>query len=206
MGRPEVRLFQLSEIYPAADNARTISDEAMAGLATSVAKFGCVDLLVVNVRDDKNIIVGGHQRYKVLLAAEEKEVLCVTVDLDDAEMKLLNITLNNPHIAGKFTDAINEQIAKLQEVIEDKGLLLDIQINLVRTAIEDSEELSDQFSLPDGPRSPFRQVTFTLTVDQIADVQLALEKAKGVGAFTGTGNENCNGNALARVCQEYTGK
>jgi len=56
-----IKKFKLSEIYPAKYNPRQISKDAFEGLRKSIAKFGCVEPIIVNIRDGKNIIVGGHQ-------------------------------------------------------------------------------------------------------------------------------------------------
>jgi len=59
--------------------------------------------------------------------------------------------------------------------------------------------------LADGDREPFQQMTFTLHDDQAEQVKAAMEKAKAMGAFIDTGNENGNGNALARICETFNG-
>jgi hypothetical protein len=70
----------------------------------------------------------------------------------------------------------------------------------------DSDEWGAAFgSLPDGDKSPFEQMTFTVTADQAEEIRRALTKAKGLGGFIDTGNENSNGNALARVCEVFCG-
>lgn len=56
--------------------------------------------------------------------------------------------------------------------------------------------------LPKGERPPYRQVTFTLHVTQLATVQRAIKLAKGKGA-TSKVNANSNGNAIAKVCRDW---
>lgn len=60
-------------------------------------------------------------------------------------------------------------------------------------------------NLPTGDKSPFQQMTFTLHDTQAEIVKDAIERAKAAGAFVETGNENSNGNALARICEAYDG-
>jgi ParB family chromosome partitioning protein len=60
-------------------------------------------------------------------------------------------------------------------------------------------------ALPEGDRAPFQQMTFTLSDEQAEAVKRALRAAQDVGPFVGTGNENSNGNALARICEAYDG-
>jgi DNA modification methylase len=141
--KPEIRPFRLSELNPAAYNPRTISDANMKGLQSSISRFNCVELIVVNVRDGHNVIVGGHQRHRALsyLQGPDAEVDCVVVDLSEAEERLLNITLNNPEIQGDF------DIAKLAESIEkirldmpgDTGLV-DLRIDQLTEGMEIAEK------------------------------------------------------------------
>lgn len=57
--------------------------------------------------------------------------------------------------------------------------------------------------LPEGDRAPFQQMTFTVSDEQAEQVKAALAEAKKAGPFVETGNENSNGNALARICETY---
>src|ERR1039457_1856925 len=92
--------MKLQDLHPATYNPRTISDRAMGGLTNSMERFGVVQPIVWNKRTGN--IVGGHQRYKVLVEKGEKEVDVVVVDVDEKEELALNITLNNPEIQGEF--------------------------------------------------------------------------------------------------------
>jgi ParB-like chromosome segregation protein Spo0J len=71
-------------------------------LLRSVEEFGYVEPIIWNERTGN--IVGGHQRFKVLMQLGYTEVQCVVLDIDDAREKALNIALNK--IVGEF-DNIN---------------------------------------------------------------------------------------------------
>ncbi len=63
----ERRLVRAGDLKPAAYNPRAISDEALEGLRNSVSRFGIVQPLVVNEREDGELrVVGGHQRIRAL--------------------------------------------------------------------------------------------------------------------------------------------
>ena len=64
---PLFKKIRLKDMKPAEYNPRVISDEALAGLTKSLTRFGCVEPIIVNIRDDRNVIVGGHQRHKALM-------------------------------------------------------------------------------------------------------------------------------------------
>ena len=57
--------------------------------------------------------------------------------------------------------------------------------------------------VPEGGGSGFRQMTFTLAEAQVEVVLAAIKRAKAAGPFAETGNENSNGNALARIAEAY---
>ena len=60
-------------------------------------------------------------------------------------------------------------------------------------------------ALPDQDRAPIQQMTFTLHDDQAETIRRAMERARALGPFVDTGNENGNGNALARVAEMFLG-
>lgn len=197
------REFQLGKLNPAKYNPRTISEDNLLGLRKSLEKFGLVEPIIVNIRDGRNVIVGGHQRYKVLLAAGVSSVPCVTVDRNDKDEKLLNLSLNNPEIQGEFIAEINQYIEKLQKYTGDDIAFLELRIDQLKREILGPEGLTDEFRLPDGDRSPLQQMTFTLTDEQAETVRVAVKKSKNMGEFKETVNKNNNGNALARICEIF---
>jgi len=105
--------MKLSELVSADHNPRDITKKALNGLAISIERFGLVQPIVWNKKSGK--IVGGHQRLKVLLEANEEEADVTVVDLDENEEVALNITLNNPSIQGYFDDGkLGELLSQLQ--------------------------------------------------------------------------------------------
>ena len=65
-GRVQLERMRIADLAPAPYNPRQISEEALAGLGTSVDRFGLVEPVVWNRRTGN--VVGGHQRLKVLQA------------------------------------------------------------------------------------------------------------------------------------------
>lgn len=148
---PGIRGFKLSDLNPAKYNPRKISDDALEGLRWSIGKFGCVEPIVVNIRNGKNTIVGGHQRYKILCArGKVKEYICVTVDLSDKDERLLNLTLNNPEIQGAFIEDIEKYIGELRADIGDEDYF-NSRIADLRGDIEGTGGLTDPDAVPDLP-------------------------------------------------------
>jgi ParB-like nuclease family protein len=120
-----IRVVPLSELKPAPYNPRTISQDALNGLAASLERFGVVEPIIWNQRS-KNI-VGGHQRFEVLKQRGDAEAQVIVVDLSDADEKALNVTLNNPHIAGSFTDNLQEILTSLQ--LGDAAMLESLRLD-----------------------------------------------------------------------------
>jgi len=78
----KIQKISINRINPAAYNPRkdlTPSDLEYKQLAKSMEEFGCVEPLVWNRRTGN--LVGGHQRFKILLAKNVKEVEVSIVDL-----------------------------------------------------------------------------------------------------------------------------
>ncbi len=110
----------------AAYNPRRISDEAKAGLRSSLRRWGLVDLPVLNVRT--GVLVAGHQRVD-LLADEglgKDEIDVVLVDVDPHDERALNVALNSPKIAGEFTPELQPILLEIdafdQQIFEDLRL------------------------------------------------------------------------------------
>lgn len=106
-----VQKKKLSELNPAKYNPRDIDDVSLDGLKSSLSEFGRVSLIVWNKRTGN--IVGGHQRYKILVSEGETEDDVVVVDLPDDKEKALNLTLNNRHNRGDWSDFSTDLIGSI---------------------------------------------------------------------------------------------
>ena len=83
-------------------------------LKRSIQEFGYVEPVIWNKRT--GIVVGGHQRLKVMKDLGYTEVDCVVVDLDEAKEKALNIALNK--ISGEWD---NDLLASLLKDLGGSG-------------------------------------------------------------------------------------
>lgn len=155
---PKIKLVKLSELNPAVYNPRTISDAALAGLAASIERFGCVEPIIVNTRGGRNIIIGGHQRFRVLQQQKKKSATCVCLDLLKKEEKLLNISLNNPEIQGQFIDSLAQYIDEMRTEVGDDKALLDLRIAQLQGQIKDR-----QLSYKEERLKPFRRTHILLS-------------------------------------------
>ena len=96
-------------------NPRRLSKKDHAQLSTSLDKFGLIDKPIIN-RD--NMIIGGHQRVKVLLDAGIKETECNVPDrlLSDEEVNELCIRLNKN--TGEWDDDILANSWEMDDLVE----------------------------------------------------------------------------------------
>ena len=119
-----IKVMPLEQLKAAPYNPRSISKEALTGLKASVKRFGLVEPIVWNRRTKH--VVGGHQRIKALSEMGHDEAQVVVVDLPVREEKALNLALNNPHIAGEFTDGVAEMVSEIgreaMELVEELRL------------------------------------------------------------------------------------
>ena len=143
----EIRKIPIEKLNPAAYNPRKDlqpGDPEYEKLKRSIQEFGYVEPIVWNKRTGN--IVGGHQRYKVLLDMGMSEVDCVVVDLDETKEKALNLALNK--IQGDW------DFLKLKDVLQDLDTG-EFDIELTGFDMVEIEDLVTQFNpldLDDGKR------------------------------------------------------
>ena len=102
LGVMEIRKVPAKDLKPAKYNPRKDlqpGDPEFEKLKRSVEEFGYVEPILWNQRT--GVVVGGHQRLKVLQNLGYTEVDCVILDLDEQKEKALNVTLNK--ISGDFS-------------------------------------------------------------------------------------------------------
>ena len=90
-----IRKVPVTDINPAKYNPRKDlkpGDPAYEKLKRSMTEFGYVEPIIWN--EETGNIVGGHQRYKVLVAEGHTEVECVIVKMNAEREKALNVALN----------------------------------------------------------------------------------------------------------------
>lgn len=88
------------------------SDAEYMKLKKSIDEFGYIEPIVVNRRTGN--IVGGHQRFKILVDEGYTEVECVVVNLAEKREKALNVALNK--ISGEWdTDKLKAVLSELDE-------------------------------------------------------------------------------------------
>ena len=90
-----LKTFQIDELTDYAKNPRSLTKQQFEQLKKSLDKFGMIDKPIINA-DEKNTVIGGHQRLRVLRSENQKSVECwiPSRELDEKEVEELNIRLN----------------------------------------------------------------------------------------------------------------
>ena len=91
----EIQKVSVDRLLPAKYNPRKDlqpGDPEFEKLKRSVEEFGFVEPIIWN--RSTGVVIGGHQRLKVLVHLGYTEVDCVVLDLDEQKEKALNIALN----------------------------------------------------------------------------------------------------------------
>ena len=126
----------LSELHPADYNPRVAlkpGNPEYEKIKNSIEAFGYVDPIIVN---SDGTIIGGHQRYNVLLDLGYDTTQVVVVDATKEQEKALNIALN------KITGEWDEE--KLYELLIDLDLS-DIDMQLSGFTFDELENLKIKF-------------------------------------------------------------
>ena len=144
------------------------------------------------------IVICGNMRLKALKELGIKEVPTKILPTETTVEKLKAYTIKDNVSFGDhdFEMLANEWDA---EQLEDWGLD-------VGGFDLDSDELGTDFTLPDGDKAPFQQMTFTLADEQAEQIKNAISDIKETEEYKYAetmGNENSNGNALYLIIMQW---
>jgi len=182
------------------------NDGDVEAIVQSIRQNGFYGRIVV--RDSTGKSLAGEHRGRAAQEVGLGEVPIERVECDDETA--MRILLADNRTAEK-AEREPEPLADLLESLEttDDGLTgtgydggdLDQLLEDLDNPSED--EWEDAFGdVPEGEKEPFQQKTFTLHDTQAETVDAAVQRAKD-NDFSGTPNENSNGNALALICKHY---
>jgi len=141
----KIQKISINKINPASYNPRKDlkpDDVEYKHLVKSIDEFGYVEPLVWNKRTGN--LVGGHQRFKIILAQGAKEAQVSVVDLSIEKEKALNIALNK--IQGDW----DEQ--KLALLLDELTKVPEFDVGLTGFETEEISELLDR-ALTESPQA-----------------------------------------------------
>lgn len=134
----DIKTVPLEDINEAVYNPRTITDDELEGLKTSLATFGQQENLIIN--KDRTLI-SGHQRLKAMKALGWSEAVCNVVDLSKHDEKKLNVLMNSQAISGNWDfEALSLILDELRLDDDYAALRLDqLEVDLEPTDVEEDE-------------------------------------------------------------------
>jgi len=191
-----MEIVKLSEVKLNPNNPRLIKDDKFKKLVQSIKDFPeMLNIRPIVVNSDM-VILGGNMRYKACKEAGLKEVPVIITNLSEDKQREFLIKDNTSGGEWDWEVLANEWDI---DQLEDWGLtLLGFDIN--------ADELGEEFSLPDGDKAPFQQMTFTLADEQAEQIKNAIADIKATEEYKYCetfGNENSNGNALYLIIMQW---
>ena len=186
----------INEIKPNPNNPRIIKDVKFKQLVKSIQDFPQMLELRPIVIDENNMVLGGNMRLKACIEAGLTDVPVIHANNLTEEKKREFIIKDNVQFGSHdWSELANNWDVDL---IQEWGL--DI------IGFDNVEDLGEGFSLPDGDKSPFQQMTFTLADEQATQLKNAIEEIKRTEEYKYAetmGNENSNGNALYLIIMQW---
>jgi len=197
----KMKTVKITEVKPNPKNPRIIKDDKFRKLVKSIQEFPDMlnkrPLIVFTDTDGKYVVLGGNMRLKACKEIGLKEIPIILADEWTEEQKAEFLIKDNVGFGEWDWDQLaNEWDA---EKLDDWGLdLPGFDLN--------SDDLGTDFTLPDGDKAPFQQMTFTLADEQAEQIKNAIDDVKHMEEYKyieTMGNENGNGNALYLIIMQW---
>ena len=191
-----IKEINIKEIKPNPNNPRVLKDDKFKKLVQSLKDFpemANVRPIVVNT---EMIVLGGNMRLRAMQEAGWKKAPVQIVDWS-IEKQNEFIIKDNVGFGEWNWDAIanewnNEEL--INWGLDLPGFDLD------------ADKLGTDFSLREGDKAPFQQMTFTLADEQAEQIKKAIAEIKETEEYKYAetmGNENSNGNALYLIIMQW---
>jgi hypothetical protein len=190
-----IKKVKITEVISNPNNPRLIKDDKFKKLVKSIQDFP--DMLNVRpiVVNKDMVVLGGNMRLKAIKEAGLKEINVDIVDWSEDKQKEFIIKDNASFGEWDWSDLANNW---------DSEELTDWGVDII--GFSNVQDLGEDFSLPNGDKSPFQQMTFTLADEQAEQIKNAIEEIKSTEEYKYAetmGNENSNGNALYLIVMQW---
>ena len=188
---------KIETVLPNPSNPRIIKDDKFKKLVKSIQEFPQMLDLRPIVVDANMVVLGGNMRLKACKAAGLKEVPIVIADTLTEEQQAEFIIKDNVGFGEWDWDLLANEW--------DAASITDWGLDIGGFDLK-AEEFNEKFSLPDGDKSPFQQMTFTLADEQAEQIKNAIADIKATDDYKYCetfGNENSNGNALYLIIMQW---
>jgi len=168
-----MEIRNITEIKPNPANPRIIKDDKFAKLVKSITDFPQMlekrPLVCFTDTDGKLVVLGGNMRLKAAKEVGLKELPVVLADDWTEEQKAQFLIKDNVGFGEWNWDELQSDWDV--EQLSDWGLdTPGFDVN--------SDEMGTDFTLPDGDKAPFQQMTFTLADEQAIVIKNAIADIK----------------------------
>ena len=200
MPEPMIEQVNINEVTINPNNPRLIKDDKFEKLVKSIQEFPEMLKLRPIVVDDNMVVLGGNMRLQACKKAKLKKVWIIKASELTEEQKKEFIIKDNVGF-GEWDWEMLANEWESEKLIEWGLEIPGFDVN--------AEELGTEFSLPDGDKAPFQQMTFTLADEQAEQVKNAIADIKKTDEYKYAetmGNENSNGNALYLIIMQWAGQ
>lgn len=188
---------KLNKIISNPNNPRIIKDDKFFKLVESIKSFPQMLEIRPIVVNSEMVVLGGNMRLKACKEAGLKEVPVILAESLTEEQQREFIIKDNVGFGEWDWGMIANEWDS--EQVQEWGLDLpgfDF----------DTDNLGQEFTLPDGDKAPFQQMTFTLADQQAEQIKNAIADIKETEEYKyceTMGNENSNGNALYLIVMQW---
>jgi len=196
--------MKISELIPDDKNYNQGNEFGNSLIEKSLRKNGAGRSILI---DKNNRIIAGNKTIENAASIGLEDLL--VVDSDGTKIIAVRRTdIDLDSKAGREMALADNATSKANIVWNHENLKDDWgDDELKGWGIEDeAEKYDDEFTLPDGGKPPFQQMTFTLADEQAGIVQAAIDAIKSTDDYKyceTMGNENSNGNALYLIVKQW---
>jgi hypothetical protein len=191
-----IEWVKTKDIIPNENNPRILKDDKFKKLVQSIKDFPEMLEIRPIVVNNEMMILGGNMRWKAIQEIGIKEIPIIKAENLTEEQQREFLIKDNVGFGEWDWDAL----ANDWDYKELNDWALDLPKML------DPEQFGEDFSLADGDKSPFQQMTFTLADEQATQIKNAIADIKLTEEYKymeTLGNENSNGNALYLIIMQW---
>ena len=191
-----IEWVKTTDIHANENNPRILKDDKFKKLVQSIKDFPEMLEIRPIVVNNEMMVLGGNMRLRAIQEIGLKEVPIIKADNLTEEQQREFLIKDNVGFGEWDWDALANDW--------DYKELVDWALDVPKML--DPEQFGEDFSLADGDKSPFQQMTFTLADEQATQIKNAIADIKLTEEYKymeTLGNENSNGNALYLIIMQW---
>ena len=191
-----IEWVKTKDIHANENNPRILKDDKFKKLVKSIKDFPEMLEIRPIVVNNEMMVLGGNMRLRAIQEIGLKEVPIIKAENLTPEQEREFLIKDNVGFGEWDWDALANDW--------DYKELVDWALDVPKML--DPEQFGEDFSLADGDKSPFQQITFTLADEQATQIKNAIADIKLTEEYKymeTLGNENSNGNALYLIIMQW---